>query len=103
VIWTSGIGGSHGDYVQLALPVGFAAGRAIQGSTIWFNPYLSARAVFEAYIGDDRPEDSFGMALAADVGTDVSFGRGRGLVFRFAASLGDRHALVAGIHTTFGR
>jgi hypothetical protein len=38
------------------------------------------------------------MALAADLGFDVAFGRRRAPIFRLATSLGDRHAIVAGIH-----
>ncbi len=95
VIWISGVGAAVGDFVQVAVPVGFAAGRAVEGPTIWFNPYLSTRVVFEAFIGDERPDD-FDLALAADVGFDIAFDRGRDLVLRFGASLGDRHSFVAG-------
>jgi hypothetical protein len=98
VIWTTGVGASYSDYLQLAAPVGFSAGRALEGPTIWFNPYVSTRAVFELYLGDEAPEDEFGMALAADLGFDVAFGRRRAPIFRLATSLGDRHAIVAGIH-----
>lgn len=102
VIWTSGAGAAWGDYLQIAVPAGFAVGRTLSGPAIWFNPYFSTRVVFEAFVGEDRPED-FDLALAADLGFDIAFDSGRDLVFRVAASLGDRHALIAGIHTTLGR
>jgi hypothetical protein len=98
VIWTSGVGAAYGDYLQIGVPVGFAAGRAMGSETIWFNPYLSTRAVFEGYFGDEKPPDDFGLSLAVDIGADVSFDRGRDFILRLAASLGDRHALIAGLH-----
>jgi hypothetical protein len=92
------VGAAYGDYLQIGVPLGFAAGRAVGSETIWFNPYLSTRAVFEGRFGDEAPEEDFGLGLAIDVGADVSFDRGRDFVLRIAASLGDRHALIAGLH-----
>jgi hypothetical protein len=103
VIWTSGVGASYGDYYAVGLPVGFAAGRSLSGDHIWFNPYLSTRIIFESYFGSGRPADQFNMALAADVGADIAFDRNRTVILRAAASLGDRRAIVAGLHTAFGR
>jgi hypothetical protein len=65
--------------------------------SVLFSPYVGTRVVFEGFLGSERPED-FDYGLAADLGFDVAFDRGRDLRFRFAASLGDRHALVAGLH-----
>ncbi len=101
-VWTSGIGAAWADYLQLAVPVGFAAGHAFEGTSVWFNPYVSTRIVFEVMAGEDRPDD-FDASLAADVGFDLAFDRGRDLVFRIATSLGDRHAFVAGITAGAGR
>jgi hypothetical protein len=98
VIWTSGIGAAWGDYGQVGVPIGFAAGRPLGSDAIWFNPYVSARAVFEGYFGQDRPSEDFALSLATDIGADVSFDRARRFIIRLAASLGDRHALVAGVH-----
>jgi hypothetical protein len=103
VIWTSGIGGGYGDHVSLALPVGFAAGRTVTGDNIWFNPYMSTRIVFEAFLGSDRPSEEFGLALAADLGFDLAFDANRAVVLRTAMSLGDRRALAVGLHASLGR
>jgi hypothetical protein len=98
VIWTSGVGAAYGTYLQVGVPLGFSAGRAVGSETIWFNPYLSTRAVFEGIFGDEAPEEDFQLGLAIDIGADVSFDRGRDFVLRIAAALGDRHALIAGLH-----
>jgi len=73
----------------------------VHGDAIWFNPYFSTRVVFEAFAGEERLDD-FDLALAADLGFDLAFDRDHDFLFRFAASLGDRHAFVAGLHTTLG-
>lgn len=103
VIWTSGVGASYGDYHALGLTVGFAAGRIVTGEHIWFSPYMSTRMVFESWFGDAHPREQFGMALAADVGADLAFDQRRSVILRSAVSLGDRRALVVGVHTALGR
>ena len=100
VIWTSGLGASYGHYASVALPVGFAAGRALSGEHIWFNPWLSTRVVFETYIGGGRPDEHFGTALASDIGIDLAFDEHRRVMLRTALSLGDRRAIVIGLSTS---
>ena len=50
--------------------------------------------VLEGYFGADRPDESFGVALATEVGADVSLHRSRMVIIRTAMSLGDRRALA---------
>jgi hypothetical protein len=103
VVWTSGLGASFGDYFAIGLPVGASASRVFEGENIWFQPYTSARVVLEGYFGDDRPDESFGLALAADVGMDVSLHRSRVIIVRTAVSLGDRRAIAIGLQLSPGR
>jgi hypothetical protein len=102
VIWTSGLGASRGDYYSLGLPVGVAASRVFRGDNVWLQPYTSARVVLEGYFGPDHPDESFGLALAADVGLDLSFHRSNVVLLRAAMSLGDRRALAIGLQLTPG-
>ncbi|MBR9990020.1 MAG: hypothetical protein KFH98_09705 [Gemmatimonadetes bacterium] len=102
VVWTSGFGASYGDYYSAGLPVGVAAGRVFTGDNVWFQPYTSARVVLEGYFGADRPDESFGLALAADVGIDASLHRSRVIILRTAMSLGDRRALSVGLQLSPG-
>lgn len=100
VLWTTGAGAAYGRYGAFGVPFGFAAGRGIAGDNIWFNPYLSTRVVLETYFGSRRPDESFAMAVAADLGADISFDPRRRFILRAAMSLGDRRALVAGLHAS---
>ena len=102
VIWTSGFGVAIGDYYSVGLPVGVAASRAFTGDNVWFQPYTSARVVLEGYFGPDHPDESFGLALAAEVGADVSLHRSRVVIIRAAMSLGDRRALAIGLQLSPG-
>jgi hypothetical protein len=103
VVWTSGLGASFGDYYSIGLPVGVSASRVMEGDNIWFQPYTAARVVLEGYFGDERPDESFGLALAADVGIDVSLHRSRVIIVRTAVSLGDRRAIAIGLQLSPGR
>src|SRR5262245_58466810 len=49
VIWTWGLGGSYGEHVQIAVPIGVAAALAKSSSRLI--PYASARAVAEGRVG----------------------------------------------------
>lgn len=100
VIWTSGFGASYGDYYSVGFPVGVAASRVFRGENVWVHPYTSARAVLEGYFGPDHPDESFGLALATDLGLDVSFHRRNVLILRAAMSLGDRRALSVGLQVS---
>lgn len=95
LVWTTGVGGSWAEYAQIAVPFALTAGRPIDGALL-FHPYVGTRVVLSGFLGPDRPE-TFDYALAADLGFDLSFDRGRDLRFRFAGSFGDRHALIAGL------
>ena len=102
VVWTSGLGAAFGDYHAIGLPIGASASRVFEGENIWFQPYTSARVVLEGYFGEDRPEESFGLALAADVGVDVAL-RSRVVIVRTAVALGDRRAIAIGLQWSPGR
>ena len=100
VAWTSGFGVAVGDYYSAGLPVGVAASRTFQGDNVWIHPYTSARVVLEGYFGPNHPAESFGLALAADAGLDISLHRSRVLIVRAAMSFGDRRALAVGLQVS---
>ena len=100
VAWTSGFGGAVGAYYSVGLPVGVAAGRTFPGDNVWIHPYTSARVVLEGYFGPNHPAESFGLALAADAGLDISLHRSRVLIMRVAMSFGDRRALAVGLQVS---
>jgi hypothetical protein len=102
VMWTSGFGASYGDYYSVGFPVGAAASRVFAGDNVWLLPYTSARMVLEGYFGPDHPDESFGLALAADVGLDVSLHRSNVVLLRAAMSFGDRRALSIGLQLSPG-
>jgi hypothetical protein len=103
VVWTSGIGAAFGDYYSIGLPVGISGSRVFAGDHIWVQPYTSARVVLEGYFGPDHPDESFGFAVAADAGIDLSLHRSRVVIIRTAMSLGDRRALAIGLQLSPGR
>ena len=102
VIWTSGVGGSYGDFHSIAVPVGVSAGRWYGSSRFRVQPYVSARVVFEGYLGSDRPDETVGYLVAADAGLDASLHRSRRVLVRAAVSLGDRRALAIGLQVSPG-
>ena len=95
---TYGAGASYGDFVEIALPVGIAGGRVYNSEKTRFAPYTVARAVVEGRVGRARPNDDVTLALAIDVGADLTFGRARSFTLRSAASFGDRQAIALGLH-----
>ena len=97
LIWFTGAGATYGEYVQVAVPLGVAVGRS-STSRAAFNPYVSARGVYEARFGSAAPENPRSVGLAIDVGADLVLGRTRKFLLRSAASLGDRPALALGMH-----
>ena len=103
LIWTSGIGGAVGRSVQVALPVGFAAGRSVGSGGVWFNPYAASRVIIEGRFGGNAPREELELQLASELGANLSFDRERRFVVRLAASIGDRSALALGIHVGAGR
>jgi hypothetical protein len=103
VIWTSGIGGSYGSSMQVALPVGIAASRSFGQETVWFNPYAASRVIIEGRLGGRAPDDELDMQLATEVGANFAFDRNRRFIVRMAAAIGDRSALALGAHLGGGR
>jgi hypothetical protein len=99
LMWFAGIGGGYSDYTTLAVPVGLAFGRPVDGRAAWFNPYLSTRAVVEKGFGEAVPPDQgVTLGVAVDVGADLALGSSRAVVLRLGASLGDRQTLVVGLN-----
>ena len=94
----SGLGGSYGEFIEVALPVSVSGGRAVSSESVWFNPYAGARGVLEGRFGESAPENAVGLALVVDLGADLAFGRSRNFMIRAAVSLGDRHALALGVN-----
>lgn len=97
VIWTSGFGAGYGDYYTVGLPVGVSASREVGGGNIVLRPYTSARVVLEGFFGPNHPQETFALALAADVGTDLSLRSAPWVLLRTGVSLGDRRALAIGL------
>ena len=97
LIWFTGAGATYGEYVQVAVPLGVAVGRS-STSRAAFNPYVSARGVFEARFGRAAPDSERSLGLAIDVGADLALGRTRKFLLRSAASLGDRPTIALGMH-----
>ena len=93
---TYGAGASYGEFVEFAVPVGLAGGRVYKSSNTRFRPYTSARAILEGRAGRARPNGDVTLALAIDVGADLTLGRS--FTLRSAASFGDRQAVALGIH-----
>ena len=103
VIWTSGFGGSYGNSMQLALPIGFAAGRSLGDGSVWFNPYVAARVIMEGRLGGAAVDEELETQLATEIGANMSFDRNRRFIVRTAAAIGDRSALSVGAHIGGGR
>lgn len=97
LIWVSGAGASYGEYLQLAVPLGVAVGRSSSARSA-FNPYVSARGVFEARFGSPASEGDRSLGLAIDIGADLALGHSRRYQLRSALSLGDRPAAAIGLH-----
>jgi hypothetical protein len=93
---TYGAGASYGEFVEFAVPVGLAGGRVYRSEKTWFRPYTSARAIVEGRAGRARPNSDITLALAIDVGADLTLGRS--FTLRTAASFGDRQAIALGLH-----
>jgi hypothetical protein len=102
VIWTSGIGGAYGRSLQIALPVGIAAGRSL-GGDVWFNPYAASRVIIEGRVGGGTASDELDLQLANEIGVNMSFDGERRFIVRVAAAIGDRSALAVGAHLGGGR
>lgn len=94
----SGVGGGYGDYWTAALPVGMSAGRSFDRSTVRFAPWTGARTVIDVAFGAEAPERTATVNVAAELGTDVWVRGADAVRLRTALSLGDRRAVVIGLH-----
>ncbi len=95
--WQAGAGVGVGDYVLITVPVGLTAGVVWSSGSVWMAPYISAGLAADLRLGDDFEGDEFEVDPALDIGLDLSLDRGRNLVIRGAASLGDRQTLAIGL------
>jgi len=100
LMWTAGAGGSWGEFLEFALPLGVTLGTSVGTSSVRADPYMSARGAVEGRLGESAFGDRVSLALAVDVGVDVFIGRSRTFALRTAASLGDRHAAAIGLHVS---
>jgi hypothetical protein len=98
LMWSGGLGGSYGEYIELAIPVTVSGGRSVSSGSVWFNPYAGARAVLEGRLGEAAPSNDVSLALVVDLGLDLAMGRSHNVMIRTAVSLGDRHALALGLN-----
>jgi hypothetical protein len=106
VLWFAGAGLGVGNHLLLTFPLGLSVGAILDADQVRFAPYVAPRVVLDACMGDDRrvpdacsPGDNLDLDVAADVGLDLSFDPR--WTIRFAASLGDRDALLIGIAFPF--
>jgi hypothetical protein len=95
VIWVTGGGMGIGDSFLLTVPLGISVSRAMEGGSIWLNPYATPRVLLDVRWGDDDlMGDELDLELAVDLGLDVSFDPGWAV--RFAGSVGARESLAIG-------
>ena len=103
VLWFAGAGLGIGGDVLLSFPLGLSVGAILDADQVRFAPYVAPRVVLDACLGDDDPPgpgacfrgDDLDLDVAADLGLDLSFSPR--WTIRFAATLGDREALLIGI------
>jgi len=103
VSWTVGVGLGVGDYGLLTVPVGISAGRSWTSGSVWLAPYAGVGIALDLRMGGAAPQDEFVVQPSADLGVDLALDRGRRLVLRAAASLGDRQAIAVGALVRTGR
>jgi hypothetical protein len=99
VDWLFGAGAGISDGVRFSVPLGLTLGVSFQGEDARFVPFMTPRVVLDAFFGNDVRGNDLDLDLAVDVGLDLRLMRGplAGKSIRFAASLGDRDALAAGV------
>jgi hypothetical protein len=100
--WVGGLGASSGSWTVLTLPMGVQAGPVWSAGSVWLAPWVGAGLVMEYRLGDDAPEEAFGAYPSAEVGAELSLDRGRRVLLRVAAGLGDRQAVALGIMVRTG-
>jgi hypothetical protein len=99
VDWLFGAGAGISDGVRFSVPLGLTLGVSFQGEDARFVPFMTPRVVLDAFFGNDVRGSGLDLDFAVDVGLDLRLMRGplAGKSIRFAASLGDRDALAAGV------
>jgi hypothetical protein len=99
VDWLFGAGAGISDGVLFSVPLGLTLGVSFQGEDARFVPFMTPRVVLDAFFGNDVRGSGLDLDFAVDVGLDLRLMRGplAGKSIRFAASLGDRDALAAGV------
>lgn len=99
VDWVFGAGAGISDGVLFSVPLGLTLGVSFQGEDARFVPFMTPRVVLDAFFGNDVRGSGLDLDFAVDVGLDLRLMRGplAGKSIRFAASLGDRDALAAGV------
>ena len=95
--WTTGIGGSYGEWGVISLPIGMVAGAVWSEGAVTLAPWIGLGAGFDFQFGDEAPGNDFEVRPAADIGLDLAFDRERRVLLRVGLSLGDRSALAAGL------
>jgi len=95
--WTTGIGGSYGEWGVISLPIGMVAGAVWSEGAVTLAPWVGVGVGFDYQFGDEAPDNDFEVRPAADVGLDLAFDRSRRVLLRVGLSLGDRSALAAGL------
>jgi hypothetical protein len=101
VLWMAGAGLGVGDNLVLTFPLGLSVGARLDAEGATFVPYTVPRVVLDACLGDDPVpgfcgNDDLDLDLAVDIGVDIAFDPS--WVIRFAATLGDREAILIGLN-----
>jgi hypothetical protein len=106
VLWMTGAGfGVGNDDFVLTFPLGLSVGARLDAEGATFVPYTVPRVVLDACLGDDEErfpnrfcggDEDLDLDLAVDIGVDIVFSPP--WVIRFAASLGDRDAILIGLN-----
>jgi hypothetical protein len=103
VLWFTGGGLGAANHLLLSFPLGLSVGAVIESDGVTFSPYASPRVILDICSGDrEKPkgypckaDDSLDLGVAVDLGLDLSFDPS--WMIRFAATFGDRDALLIGI------
>ena len=66
LMWTAGAGGSWGEFLEFALPLGVTLGTSVGTSSVRADPYMSARGAVEGRLGESAFGDRVSLALAVD-------------------------------------
>lgn len=92
-----GAGVGYGEYGLASVPVGLSAGWDRQYESVWVNPYLSGRLVFDRGFGGNAPDDEIELNVGLDAGVDLGIGSDPSIVLRASVSMGDRQSVALGV------